>query len=578
MRLAQDVEEIPLPADLPEVLAERFDMLPQQDKRVAYSGAVIGDSFATNLLSSVQTSLYGASDVQTPLESLVDREFLFQTSIGPELEFIFKHDVMRDLMISRQATSLRREQSKLVAAGIEDSCRDHLDEFQGILAMHWEMAGEMERAARSASFWGIYNANQQRNLEAQAAFENYDRLCEHFALSPLQEEQEADLLSSRIAVLDILGRYEDAIALCNALGDACGGRHKALALQTAAHLQRLVGDYDRSLSLVEKAMSLARENRDRETEGLSLTVKGNVYYFRADYDRALECYRQGESIFQELARRLGIAGVQNNMGAVFFELGDLDQALKYYAEALSTRRDIGARRGTAVSLHNIGELHQQRGDYDKALENYDQALSSFRALGDRSNIAMVLESIGTVQRLLGHWEEAMQYNQDALAIERELDNKHGIASVLASISHVRLDSGEFRKALEVATEANEIASDIGVSETLALSLSGLCRAHAGLCSWEKSSAFGNNALHLSDEKQLQEPKIVSRLAMAESHLQMARWYDEGRPGEAPPVARDDAIAQATEYANEAEQLAESKGMKGYAARAKELLAEIHGSS
>lgn len=172
MRLAQDVEEIPLPAGLPEVLAERFDRLPQQDKRVAYSGAVIGDSFATDLLSSVQTSLYGASDVEGPLESLVEREFLFQRPIGPELEFIFKHDVMRDLMISRQATGLRREQSKLVAASIEDSCKDHLDEFQGILAMHWEMAGEMERAARSAAFWGIYNAKQQRNLQARAAFEN----------------------------------------------------------------------------------------------------------------------------------------------------------------------------------------------------------------------------------------------------------------------------------------------------------------------------------------------------------------------------------------------------------------------
>ena len=47
MHLTGDIEEMPLPADLPAVLGERFDRLPQKGKRVAYAGAVIGESFAT---------------------------------------------------------------------------------------------------------------------------------------------------------------------------------------------------------------------------------------------------------------------------------------------------------------------------------------------------------------------------------------------------------------------------------------------------------------------------------------------------------------------------------------------------
>ena len=57
-------------------------------------------------------------------------------------------------------------------------------------------------------------------------------------------------------------------------------------------------------------------------------------------------------------------------------------------------------------------------------------------------------------------------------------------------------------------------------------------------------------------------------------MRMGRWYDSEKEGEKPPLSRDEAIEKARGYAQQAKELAESKGMKGYVKKADELLAEI----
>jgi len=614
MRLAQDVEEMPLPAGLPEVLAERFDRLPQQDKRVAYSGAVIGDSFATDLLSSVQTSLYGASDVDKPLESLVEREFLFQRPIGPELEFIFKHDVMRDLMISRQATSLRREQSKLVAAGIEDSCRDHLDEFQGILAMHWEMAGEMDRAARSAAFWAIYNRKQQRYMEAKAAFENCDRLCETFALSPLSPQEESDLLVSRMSVLEVLGQWDEAIAFCDVSARFSDAKSRAIALRQKAVMKYFKGDYDQALRGYDEALALFRELGDEGDIGLVLSNIGTVHWMRDDYDEALRYHYEGLALFREVGHQRGIAFSINNIGLVHLHRGEYDEAIGHFKEALSMFRQLGDQRHASISLNNMGTVHIYLGNYEEALRYHHETLLTRRELGDRHGIASSLANISIVHNERGEYDQALQYNNDALSIFRELGDRPSMAScfiiragshsgcgdyqqalecynevlstfrdvgnqadialALISIADLHADRAEWAEVKKLAAQAEEISRSVGQRAELSGSLSKLCRAEAGLGNWDASLCYGAEALSVADEVQHRGYMVNCRMALSEAHLQMARWYDGEKQSEKPPLSRDDALAKATDYANQAKELAEEKGMKAYARMTDELLAKI----
>ncbi|MBN2209353.1 MAG: tetratricopeptide repeat protein [Candidatus Coatesbacteria bacterium] len=614
MRLVKDVGKMPLPTGLSEVMAERIDRLSQREKRTAYYGAVIGRSFLHSLLSDVHGALHDVEDIREPIEALQRRGIIFTKVIEPELEYLFKHAVTREILVSRLVESLRRELSRLVALSVEKRYQDQIGEFHGLLSEHWETAGEIEKAARHASLWGIFNQKQNRVFEAQAAFTRYQRLAERLDHEPLSDSERADLLDSRIAVSAVLGCDEEALALCDTLGGMSGGRYKAGAIRLRAELEQSIGDYENSWAHAQQALDMARKTSNRAIEAQALTTKGNVHYYRADYEGALDCYEAAHSIFRELGDRFCVAGVLNNIASVYFDRGDYDRSLQYDQEALSIRREIDDRRGAAVSLHNLGEQYQRRCDYDDALAHYEEALCTFRTLGDSPNTAMVLEGIGTVHRLCGNHEESLRKNTFALAMERELGNKLGIASALCNIGEVHhelgdiaeaskhyqealemsralgdrsltarllgrmadllVDNAQFQESLEAANEARSIASEIGVSSIQALSLAALCRAHAGLGAFKKCLAAGHEALHIADEAGESEQRGISRLAMADVHLRLGRWCNDEQEAEAPPLSREDAVVKAADYANQAKALAEAKGMKGLVKKANELLARI----
>ena len=584
MHLTGPIEEMPLPTVLSGVLAERFDRLTRVDKRVAYYGAVIGSSFFYSLLSDLHGRLHGSPEVRDALGTLVSREIIFERAVEPELEYTFKHALTREMLVSRLVDSLRQELSGLIAKRIEELYKDRLDEFHGTLSEHYEAAGDIEKAARHAAFHAIHEQKQQRNFEALNAFERYDRLmsrvgadlrvCPEDGAGVLSTEEQADLLDSRISVLDVMGRWDDALPLSEELASLENGKWRAKSLNWQARIKSETGEYNAALDLANAALDLVRQTQDRKEHASLLNQIGNVHLSRCDYDEALRCYAEALAMHRELGDKRGIPRLVGNMGNLYVERGDYDEALRCYEEALCFFRASGDKGGIAMAVANMAELHRRRGGYDEALRCYDQALAMHWELGKKGSIAIVVANMGTVHRSLGDYDKALRCFEESLAIHRALGDKRGIAIVVGNIGAVRAHRGEWTDAKEAGQEAEEIARSTDSLSQLAFSLSVLCRAEAGLGRWDASLSCGAEALSLANKIEDQENVLDSRLALSESHVQMVRWYDEGKQNEAPPLSRDEALAKATDYANQAKELAEAKDMKGYVKEADALLAEI----
>ncbi len=614
MRLTQPIQEMPLPTSLADVLGERFDRLSQKDKRVAYYGAMIGRSFLYSLLSDVHSSLHGVSDVSEALDSLVEREIVFQKAMEPELEYIFKHALTREILVSRLIRSLRVELSKLISTRVEELYGDRIGEFHGMLSEQWEFAGELKKAARHTALWGLYNQKQQRNFEAQDAFERYDRLRKRLPCSPLSPQEKGDLLVSRIDGLQVLGKQEDAIGLCEVLSGLGDPKWRSISLCKEARLRHMTGDWDRALSLAKEALDIAQRTGDRSCKATAVRTIGIVHSGFGEFDKALQCFKESLCIRRELGDQRGVAHSITSIGIVksmtgegaealgFFDealsiyrklgdrrnialslheiaivhtrYGDYDQALRDYNEELLISRELGAREPIAGSLHDIGLVHCHRGDYGPALQCLDESLLIFRELGERRGCAFALHSIGVVHHERGDSEQALPYLDEALSVFQELGARRGIGSSLSKLAGMRADMGRWHKAKELALQAEKINRSIGSRSNLSDSLAVLCRADAAAGAWQTSLSFGAEALSIADGLQDRKRMISARLALAHAHLQMAPWHDGDKQGEKPPLSRDDAIAKAMDYATQAKELAEAKGMKGYVNKADELLAQI----
>jgi len=604
---------MPVPTGLSGVLTERFDRLARRDKRVAYYGAVIGRSFLYSLLSDLHGRLHGSPEVRDALGTLVSREIVFERAVEPELEYIFKHALTREMLVSRLVESLRRELSRLIATRIEELYKDRLDEFHGTLSEHYEIAGDLENAARHAALCAIYEQKQQRNFEALDAFDRYDRLCQGLDADVLALEQQAHLLESRITVLEVLGRWDDALSLCDELAGLENGKWRTTALNWQASFKRRTGNYDEAIAHASEALQLAREAGDHNEQALSITHIGGVHWSKGDYDDALQCYDEALAMRRELGDKRAIAVAVGSIGGVHWSRGDYDDALRCYDEALAMRRELGDKRGVAVVVGSIGGVHWSKGDYDDALQCYDEALAIHRKLGDKRGIAAVVGNIGLVHAYRGDYDEALRCYDEALVMHRELGNKTGIAIVVGNIGLVHVNRGDYDEALrcfsqalamhrqlgnkrgiglnlnnvasvhaergewaeakEAALEAEKLWRETGSADYAPETLSILCLVAAAERDWTAFSSHETESLSVSKEIGNPELTLVCLLNLARAHLQVAEWHDEPQ-GDAPPLSREEAIVKATDYAKQAKELAGAKGMAGNVKKADALLAEI----
>ena len=135
---ADEPAALPLPETLRGVLASRIDRLPQNARQMLRIASVIGRIVPLSLLSTIA----GRDNLGDQLSVLQHAEFLRERARLPEAEYIFKHQLTLE---AARASLLRRQHRALhrrVAEAIEERYADRIEERLGILAHHWEEAGD----------------------------------------------------------------------------------------------------------------------------------------------------------------------------------------------------------------------------------------------------------------------------------------------------------------------------------------------------------------------------------------------------------------------------------------------------
>ena len=133
-RLTKALEEIQVPATVQAVLAARIDRLPAEEKRLLQSAAVVGERVPFTLLGAVvETS---EEELRRGLTHLQAAEFLYETSLFPELEYTFKHGLTYQVAYNSLLHERRRALHAQLVAAIEKLYADRATEQVERLAHH----------------------------------------------------------------------------------------------------------------------------------------------------------------------------------------------------------------------------------------------------------------------------------------------------------------------------------------------------------------------------------------------------------------------------------------------------------
>ena len=139
-----DADAGELPTTVRAAIAARIDALPAEARTGLLHASVVGQSFWRGVVESIGE----LDDIDGALEALESRGLVQRqpdSQVAGDVEYAFKHVLIRDVAYATLPRSVRRDLHAATAGVIESSVPDP-NELAWVLALHWREAGETSRA------------------------------------------------------------------------------------------------------------------------------------------------------------------------------------------------------------------------------------------------------------------------------------------------------------------------------------------------------------------------------------------------------------------------------------------------
>jgi len=515
----RDVDDIPMPDTLHGVLLARIDRLPQEARHLLQLASVIGRIFERRVLESISQR---ASDLDENLVALQRAQMIYtqsHTAAALPADYIFKHQLTQE---AAYESLLRRKRCVLhrrVAEALEQLFPERVREQPGLMAYHWERAGEVQRAILYLRRAAERAAAQYANEEAIGC------LGRALVLTPEDDmETRFALLLARERVYDVLGDREaqdrDLVAL-ERLAEAYGDQAKQAeaAVRRARYLQR-IDEREEAASAAQAAVRLAQAAQDvrleataffeevrasrwddRETQqrylerALVMARRAGLRQVEADVLIALSwvlgcltesgraCWEQGLSICRQIGDRRREGGALRDMGgALVISQGKWTEGEQYLRQALDLSRETGDRQLELGTLRTLGyKLFYQDGDVTGRRNQAEQELRISREIRDRYWEGEALFGLGRTCAALSEFATARGHFEQALPIYRargsRVDEGWGLV-YLGLVDHFQGDYAAARACYEQALDIGRETGDAHVYARALMHL-GLLSHHLG---------------------------------------------------------------------------------------------------
>jgi len=565
--LSRKPSEIHVPDTIQGIIAARMDRLDENLKRIMQVASVIGRDFAYRIL---QTITGMQEELKGHLVNLQGLEFIYEKSLYPELEYVFKHALTQEVAYNSLLLKRRKQIHERIGKAIEELYPDRLEEFCEALAHHYSAAENWEKAFQ---YLRLSAEKAHRSYSTHEAFRYY---CE--ALSALGRLPDTD--ENKRTRVDIAQPMASVMVALNVPEGSIG------ILEEAQKAAERLGDRPASVRLYS-IIGQFNQYAGNVLEGLRFTQKA--------FD---EAERIGdESTLLQTAVSLCNACLQSGEAVKLADVAKRALALLDKREATSTSLVPGWDRYVLL-LYDLGWAEALLGDFDEGERQCQKAVSFAARIRNQYSLAGAHVLSGGIsvyrgkpERLLYHAQEAMKLSEDA-----QIVIFNGIGWMLEGFG--RYYQGDFVAARGCAERATSLMREHGVAIALSPThlLSAMVSQALGNLPEARSSledavkvAQDNNQKHFESHAKMYLGRLlveedISQISVAEQtildglkigedlHLKPFQAYGHLCLGEAYAISglRDKALASL----KKAHQMCQEMGMDYYLARTEKALEKL----
>jgi class 3 adenylate cyclase/tetratricopeptide (TPR) repeat protein len=452
--LSTKAADIQVPDTIQGIIAARMDRLEDNLKRTMQVASVIGREFAFRIL---QTITGMREEIKSYLLNLQGLEFIYEKSLFPELEYIFKHALTQEVAYNSLLLKRRKEIHEKIGKAMETLYPDRLEEHYEMLAYHYAQSSNPDKAVEYLDL-ANQKASKVHALEQAKAY--FDEAMKHLDTLPETEENRRRRISLIVNQGEVFHQlfkfpeYYELLTRYEPMAEGLGNPELLGAfIGRLGHCHFGFGQYDQAIQSLTKAAKLCESAGNAEDAGHAYCYLEWSLLFRGNFDRVLAvkedlmrtmgqlfnlrwyvmglcaasrayiCFGRWDEAVEEAQKALNVAEEFSDNSLIIFATwalsltyawkGDSGQALEYgefVLQRASTPADKGwAGRGLGWALCRAGE--PMRG-----IELLNTALAIFQSGCYMPGVIPTTCTLGDGYRLAGDYDKAKQTLEEGLEI------------------------------------------------------------------------------------------------------------------------------------------------------------------
>ncbi len=459
-RLLPEADLAAVPDTLQGIIMTRMDRLMEEARRTLQLASVVGRIFRHQVLDWLASAAALAAHLDVSLASLQRAELVRERSHTPELEYGFKHVMVRDVAYESLLVRDRRVYHRLVGQHLEDVYTGpKREEVYELLAHHYSLSDDREKAL-------VYLI--QAGDKARGAYANPEAISLYRQAQALDRPQQRARVAEGLGdVLFHIGQYDEALdSFQRALGQRAEARQRANLHWRIGGVYEKRGEYDAALAACAQGIDLLTPGEDGAVEmARLLTLRSRVYQQQAKFGQALADGQRAQTLIEGTNHYAEIAQTHKELGNVYDGgYGQPAEAAIHFEQALAILERIGDEHGAAMIYNNLAILYYQT-DPARSAEYFGRALKTMQRLGDVWGEAAAYMNLGIVQYARGDYAQAIDDYQRSLRMRERLGDNPGIADCHVNLGEAYRARGDPAQAIVHLEKSLSIAREIGASQT-----------------------------------------------------------------------------------------------------------------
>jgi class 3 adenylate cyclase/predicted ATPase len=470
-RLERTLESTQVPATVQAVLAARIDRLPPEEKRLLQSAAVIGKDVPFRLLQGIADQ--PEQELRRGLTNLQAAEFLYESSLFPDMEYTFKHALTHEVAYGSVLQERRRVLHVRIVESIERLYPDRLPEHVELLAHHASRAELREKAVQYLHQAGSKAAARSVYKQAASYLEQALDVLGHMPETHNKLAKAIDIRIDLGAVLiaekgsgarEIEQIYSDARELCRRMGETA---QLFPVLWGLCRFYDSGGELQKAQDIGEQLLSVAQSSGDpslvleaHHSLWATLSLRGKFNSALTHSEDGLVLYdpnKHGHHALQYGGHDPGVCALASEAKTLWL-LGFPDKAVQKSQESLALARKLSHPFSLVfATLSGAAWVHEHRGETRITEELINTTNEQRRP--DWEARAMLVRGLRLIERGLTTegLELALQAESNIASRGRSREQSH--TDVLVAQIYER--TGQLEKALQLIDSALDRALEAG---------------------------------------------------------------------------------------------------------------------